>query len=149
MERALISACLLGINCRYDGKNSLVEDVELLKEKYILIPVCPEILGGLSTPRDKSGIVGKNGIPATGDQVFNGSAKVVTEKGVDVTDNFLKGAEETLKIAKFLNVKKAFLKSKSPSCGVERVSFFGEVIKGMGVSACALKSQGVEIFEKN
>jgi len=149
MEKALISACLLGVNCRYDGKNCYFEGLEDLMKEYCLIPVCPEVFGGLTTPRDKSAIVKGDFLPSSAEDVFEGKAKVISEKGVDVTRNFLRGAEETLKIAKIFGVKKAFLKSKSPSCGVQRVSCFGNVIKGIGISAFLLKQNGIETIEKN
>lgn len=102
MERILVSACLLGINCRYDGKNAYRKKVVTsLKDKYIIF-ACPEQLGGFTTPRPKNKIKGK---------------KVISELGVDVTKNFYRGAREFLKIAKRFGVKKLILKSKSPACG--------------------------------
>lgn len=101
----IISACLLGIKCRYDGK-ILKRKVKLSKEKCI--PVCPEQLGGLSTPRLKVKLYAK--------------CKAIDEKGRDVTKNFQIGANEVLKIAKFFRVKKAILKSNSPSCGKDGIT---------------------------
>jgi len=102
MEKVLVSACLLGIKCRYDGKHALRKDlVASLKGKYVIF-ACPEQLGGLTTPRLKNMII---------------RGRVVNEKGIDVTKNFYRGAREFLKIAKRFGVKELILKSKSPSCG--------------------------------
>ena len=120
----LVSACLIGINSRYDGKNSLNERCLKLFKKGELIPVCPEQLGGLPTPREPAEIQ-KNG-------------KVKTKSGKDVTKNFVKGAKETLKIAKTLGIKEAILKSKSSSCG------YGQIYNG--VTATLLKKNGIKII---
>ena len=102
----LISGCLLGLKCRYDAKEKKLPEIEKLIEIYNLIPVCPEQLGGLPTPR----------IPA--ERVNN---KVVNQAGVDVTKEYQLGAEEALKIAKLYNCEKAILKEKSPSCGCGKI----------------------------
>jgi len=132
----LCSACLLGINCRYDGKSkSNKKAIELAKEK-ILIPVYPEQLGGLPTPRE----------PA--EQKGN---KVFTKSGKDVTENFKRGAKEVLKLAKLFNVKKAILKQKSPSCGSGKIydgTFSGKLIKGDGVTAALLKKDGIRVLSE-
>ena len=105
-EKILVSACLLGTNCKYNGNNNLNEKVlEYIKDKEV-IPVCPEIMGGLSTPRPPSEIIGN---------------KVFNNQNQDVTKEYEKGAEETLKLAKLFNVKKALLKAKSPSCGKDKI----------------------------
>ena len=136
-EKILVSSCLLGINCKYDGNNNKNDKVlEYLKDKEV-IPICPEIYGGLQTPRTPSEIVGD---------------KVMTKEKTDVTKEYLKGAEETLKIAKLFNVKKALLKAKSPSCGNNEIydgSFTGIKIKGMGITARLLKENGIEILNEN
>jgi uncharacterized protein YbbK (DUF523 family) len=106
MERILISACLLGLNCRYDGKNAYRKKVvDLLKDKYVIF-ACPEQLGGLTTPRPRTEIKGE---------------KLINELGVDVTKNFYRGAREFLKIARKYRITKLVLKSKSPSCGKKGV----------------------------
>ena len=137
MEKILVSACLLGNNCKYDGTNNKNEKViEYIKDKEI-IPMCPEIYGGLSTPRVPS--------ERKGD-------KVITKNGEDVTVNFLKGAKETLYIAKLFNIKKALLKAKSPSCGngiIYDGSFTHTKIEGYGVTAELLKENGIEIITEN
>ena len=107
----VVSACLLGVNCKYNGKNNDNEKVkEFLKDKEFII-VCPEQLGGLTTPRQPSEINYKDG-----KEVLKGNSKVLSCEEKDVTENFLKGAEESLKIAKIYNCKKALLKESRPSC---------------------------------
>lgn len=134
-EKVLISACLLGVNCKYNGKNNLKE--ELLKdilEKYEVIPICPEVWGGLTTPRDPSEIVGD---------------KVLSNKGKDVTENYKRGAIETLNLAKSLNITKAILRAKSPSCGNGKIydgTFTSTLIDGDGVTTKLLKENGIEII---
>lgn len=129
----LISACLLGVNCRYDGGGKLLKDIEKLKEIYNLIPVCPEILGGLGIPRE----------PA---EIRNG--RVINRKGEDVSQYFIKGAKETLRLTKLLNCKLAILKERSPSCGFGKIydgSFSGKLIDGNGITAELLSKNGIKI----
>ena len=134
MEKILVSACLLGVDCKYNGGNNYNEKVmEYLKDKEI-IPICPEIMGGLPTPRVASEIK---------------DDKVITKDGKDVTANFLKGAEETLKLAKLLGVKKALLKAKSPSCGYKKIydgTFSDTLIDGNGITAELLIKEGFTIL---
>lgn len=130
----LCSACLLGLNCRYDGKGKPNDKIIELAKKELLIPVCPEQLGGLSTPREPAEIVGD---------------RVMTISGEDVTVNFRKGAEGVLVIAKNLNIKEAILKQKSPSCGSGKIydgSFSGSLIMGDGVTASLLKNNGIKVI---
>jgi uncharacterized protein YbbK (DUF523 family) len=110
MKKILISACLLRVPCRYDGKAIPYPKIEALKEKYELIPVCPEELGGLSTPRPPAEIRGD---------------RVITRQGKDVTDAFMIGARKTLEIAQEQKVICAVLKEKSPSCG-KGIPVYGE-----------------------
>ncbi|MEM1539880.1 MAG: DUF523 domain-containing protein [Candidatus Bathyarchaeia archaeon] len=129
----LCSACLLGIKCRYDGRDALNEKVIKLLKTEILIPVCPEQLGGLPTPREPAEI--RNGI-------------VITKSGKDVTENFKRGAEEALKIAKLFGIKEAVLKQGSPSCGCGRIydgTFSGKTVKGDGITAALLKKHGIKV----
>ena len=120
--KILVSACLLGIDCKYNGKNNKNDKIiELLKDHEI-IQVCPEIMGGLPTPR----------IPAEIHQ-----NKVIAKDGKDVTKQYQKGAEETLKIAKLYNCHTAILKEKSPSTGT--------LINGDGITARLLKEHGIKI----
>ncbi len=134
MEKILVSACLLGSNCKYDGTNNKNEKVlKYIKDKEV-IPICPEIMGGLQTPR----------IPS--ERVEN---KVLSKEGIDVTSNFKKGAEEALYLAKLFNVKKALLKAKSPSCGNGLIydgTFTHSKKEGFGVTTELLKKNGIKII---
>ena len=103
----LISACLIGLNCKYNGGNNFKEKALELVKNGEVIPICPEQLGGLTTPRDASEI-----------KIIDGKMHVINNKGIDVTNNFERGAKEVLELAKKLNIKKAILKARSPSCGV-------------------------------
>lgn len=142
----LVSACLLGINCKYDGDNNKHEIVrEYLKGKQFIL-VCPEQLGGLSTPRTPCEIKHGDGI-----DVLLGICKVENKDGEDTTENFTKGAKETLKIAKLYNCTEAILKEFSPSCGSNRIydgTFSGRKIDGQGVTACILKNEGIKIISE-
>lgn len=133
-EKILISACLLGVNCKYDGTNNDNEKVnEYIKDKELII-ICPEIMGGLTTPREPSEILNE---------------KVISKSGKDVTQNFKRGANETLMLAKKFNVKKALLKAKSPSCGCGLIydgTFNGKLIKGDGITTELLKKHGIEVL---
>ncbi|MGB3341685.1 MAG: DUF523 domain-containing protein [bacterium] len=102
----MVSACLLGINCRYDGKNACNKQVASMVDSVRIIFACPEQLGGLTTPRSKNRIVGD---------------RVVNEKGIDVTGNFYRGAREFINIAKKFGVRKFLLKNRSPSCGKQGI----------------------------
>lgn len=130
----LISACLLGVNCRYDGGGKLINQIDRLKEKYNLIPVCPEVYGGLETPREPAEII---------------DGKVINREGKDVTENFIKGANATLHLAKLYNCKYAILKERSPSCGYGEVydgKFSGNLVKGNGITAELLSKNGIKII---
>ena len=136
-EKVLVSACLLGVNCKYDGKNNYSEKIiEYLKDKEI-IPICPEQLGGLTTPRIPSEIR---------------LDKVINKEGIDVTEYFNKGANEVLKLAKKLNIKKAVLKSKSPSCGLGKIydgTFSNNLIDGNGICTELLIKNGIEVINSD
>ncbi len=141
----LVSACLLGFNCRYDGGNNKNEKVlQLLKEKdEPIIPVCPEQLGGLPTPRNPSIV------PEGGEKTLDGEGEVVMRGFGNVTSKFLKGAKETLKLAKIYEIKKAILKSGSPSCGPEKISKnFKEKSEGTGVTAALLQRNDIEVISE-
>lgn len=150
-ERKIIlcSVCLLGVECRYDGKSNLNKKVIELSKREILIPVCPEQLGGLPTPRKPAGIYG-----GLGEDVLKGRATVKTaRKGKDVTKYFIKGAKEILKVAKLLKIKETILKSKSPSCGCGKTWQLNEnlrnrVVVGDGVTAALLKKNGIKIISE-
>ena len=140
----LISACLCGIDCRYDGGSKLDEKATNLFKSGKAILVCPEQLGGMSTPRLSHEI-----IDGTGKDVLEGNAKVLSREGTDSTNEFIKGAEETLKIAKGCGAKIAILKARSPSCGFGTIyngSFSGEKISGNGVAAELLFKNGIRVI---
>ncbi|ERI90792.1 hypothetical protein HMPREF1982_03830 [Clostridiales bacterium oral taxon 876 str. F0540] len=140
----IVSACLCGINTRYDGKSNLNEKViRLLKEGKAVL-VCPEQLGGLSTPRPAHEVSGGDGA-----DVLDGNAKVISIEGDDGTAAFVKGAYETLKIANEVNAEYAILKAKSPSCGFGKIydgSFSGTKISGNGVAAELLRRNGIKVY---
>jgi len=141
----LISACLLGVKCTWNGDDKYKNQraIELSKVET-LIPVCPEQLGGLSTPRAPQEIQG-----GVGEDVLNGKCKVMNKDGRDVTRQFIRGAEETLKITKQLKAGEFIAKSGSPSCGCSQIydgSFSGRLIDGDGVTTALLKRSGVKII---
>ncbi|AKA71895.1 DUF523 domain-containing protein [Clostridium scatologenes] len=140
----LVSACLCGINCKYNGGNNLDSKVlELLKQGKA-IPVCPEQLGGQSTPRPAHEINN-----STGGEVLDGKARIIGPDRDDATAEFLKGAHETLKIAKECGAKVAILKARSPSCGYGKIydgTFTGNKIDGNGVTAELLSRNGLTIY---
>lgn len=134
MESLLISACLLGVNCRYDGGSKTIPELDALKARYQLVPVCPEIMGGLPTPRPPAEIV---------------KGRVMSREGIDVTSEFSRGAEEALHLAQLFNCKCALLKERSPSCGSGIIydgSFTGGLCPGDGICAALLKQHGVTVF---
>lgn len=139
----IISSCLCGVNCKYSGGNNLNNKcLDLLKEGKAVL-VCPEQLGGLPTPRTPSEIQG------TSEGILNGKNKIITKEKIDVTKEFLKGAYETLHIAKLSNINKAILKDGSPSCGVNYVydgNFNGTKIKGKGLTATILAKYGIDVI---
>ena len=146
----IVSACLLGENCKYSGGNNKSENVIKYLEDKEYILVCPEQLGGLSAPRNPSEIITYGN--KDGNDVLSGCTKVLSNKGIDVTKNFIKGAEETLKIAKEHNVKTAILKAGSPSCGYKKIydgTFLGNKIQGMGVTAAILNKENIALLDED
>lgn len=142
----LISACLCGVNCKYNGSNNYNEICDKLFTSGKAILVCPEQLGGLPTPRIPSEIIGESS-----NILNNNNGSVIDKNGNDVTPQFVKGAKETLQIAKKLNIKKAILKDGSPSCGVNYIyngNFNGSKIKGMGITAQLLKESSIDIISE-
>ncbi len=139
MENLLISACLLGVECKYSGgSNALPEEtIEKLRTRYRLIPVRPETAGGLPTPRDPSERLGE---------------RVVSCRGADVTAQFKKGAEAALTLARRYGCTTALMKEHSPSCGSGLIydgSFSGKLVKGDGCAAELLKAAGVSVVGEN
>ena len=138
-EKVLISACLAGINCKFNGENNLLDSgiLDEISKKYHLLFVCPEVFGGLGTPREPAEM--KNGL-------------VVTKTAKDVSENFINGAEICLKIAKLNGCKKAILKARSPSCGSGQIydgSFSKKLIFGDGVAAKLLKENEILVFSED
>ncbi len=139
MEKLLISSCLLGISSRYDGKRKRAindEELSLLVAQFELVPFCPEVYGGLPTPRIPSERVG---------------AEVVMKDGTRVTENYNRGAKEALELCRLLGIKKALLKEKSPSCGKGQIydgTFTGTLVFGNGVCTDLLLEAGIEVFSE-
>jgi uncharacterized protein YbbK (DUF523 family) len=134
MKKLIISACLLGERCRYDGKCKKDMRTDSLAKRYELIPVCPEVMGGLSVPRAPSEIIGE---------------RVINRDGVDVTDNYRLGAERTLAIAKESGAEIALLKERSPSCGKGKIydgSFSGTLKDGDGITVRLLTKEGIAVY---
>ena len=137
MEKIIVSECLLGSPCRYDGSSKPCDEVIALSEKYELIPICPEVMGGLPTPR----------IPA---EIKNG--EVIRKDGVNVTENYKIGAEKSLKIAKENDCKIAILKSKSPSCGCGLVydgTYSKVLVEGNGITADLFIKNEVKVINES
>ena len=144
----MVSACLLGIRCAWDAKARYKKRkvIELLR-KEILIPVCPEQLGGLKTPREFQEIE-----KGSGDDVLDGKSRVKNKIGQDVTRQFIRGAKEALEIAKQYNIKEFIAKSRSPSCGCGSIydgSFSKRLIKGDGVTVALFKRNGIKVISEN
>ena len=132
-----VSSCLLGINCKYNGQSNYNEGIIKLKEKYELIPICPEVLGGLPTPRIPAEII---------------KDKVINQANIDVTRNYQEGAKKALQILKENNITILILKSKSPSCGKDKIydgSFSHNLIDGAGIAAKLFKENNITIYDEN
>lgn len=129
----LVSSCLTGLCTRYDGKLKKNAECLAVIADNIWIPVCPEQLGGLPTPREAAEIVGGNGM-----DVLNGDARVITKSGIDVSREFINGAHQVLTIARQQQIDTALLKSGSPSCAVDNI---------IGVTAALLRLNGIEVTE--
>ena len=138
MEALLVSACLLGFDCKYNGGNNALpaETLQKLRARYRLIPICPELMGGLPVPRTPS--------ERRGD-------RVVSRDGRDVTAEYRRGAELSLRLAQRYDCRKALLKARSPSCGSGQIydgSFSGMLIPGKGITAGLLESKKMEVFSE-
>ena len=136
-QAILVSACLLGVCCRYDGESKPDQNVINLREQFTLIPICPEVDGGLPTPRIPSEGVGD---------------RVLMRDGKDVTDNFRLGAELALERARSFSCSAAVLKARSPSCGSNTIydgSFSGTLTSGDGVATKLLKENGIDVYTEN
>ena len=137
MEKILISACLVGDKTKYDGKSNYNPKIKDLLEKYELVPFCPEVEGGLRTPRNPSERV---------------KDRVKMNNGKDVTKNFVTGAELAVNICLYLGIKVAILKENSPSCGTHKIydgTFSNKLVDGMGVTAEVLKRKGIKVISED
>jgi uncharacterized protein YbbK (DUF523 family) len=137
MVNILVSSCLLGTNCKWNGKNNAKEKVKQLGEHYTLVPFCSEVLGGMPTPRIPSERVGD---------------KVLNQIGLDATKNFKNGAKKVLELAQINKCKYAVLKDHSPSCGVQQIydgNFQRKLIPGKGVTTELLESHGIKCFTED
>ena len=137
----LVSACLVGINCKYSGGNNYNQKIFNLVKEGKAIPICPEQLGGLNTPRKPVEL-----------KVINGKRHAIDNEGNDLTENFERGALEVLNLAKNLNINKAILQPRSPSCGVDKiysVNFDNKLVDGNGILAELLKQNGIDVLTPN
>lgn len=135
--KLVISSCLLGLPARYNGENIVHPLIDALEEKYELIAICPETLGGLSIPREPAELRG---------------SRVLTKSGQDVTQEYEAGAGIALDIAKGLSIKKAVLKERSPSCGYGLIhdgTFTDGMVEGNGICAKLFLENGIEIFRES
>ena len=142
--KILVSSCLAGIPCCYDGEDRLVEEVRELVRAGKAVKACPEVLGGLLSPRPKHELVGGGGA-----EVLKGEAKVISEKGADESASFKAGAEALMEMAKEAGVTIAILKARSPSCGAGKIyngTFMGVTKDGDGVAAALLRENGIKLF---
>jgi len=142
----LISSCMAGLATRYDGNDAYVPALDQLVRAGKAVLACPEQLGGLPTPRPPAEIVGGDGY-----DVLDGKARVIDANGRDVTAAFLKGAEQTLKLARAVGAKQAVLKENSPSCGSSFIydgTFRGEKQSGAGVTTALLERNGIQVISE-
>jgi len=140
----LVSACLIGMYCRYDGATKKIPLLEKLVDEGKALPICPEQLGELPIPRQRAEIKG-----GSGEDVLAGRAEVYTKGREKVTREFLLGAKRTLALAKALGVKAVILKAKSPSCGYGTIysgDFSGKLTSGKGVTSALLEENGIKVF---
>lgn len=143
----LISACLVGENVRYDGKNCETHPLKQLVLAKQAVIICPEIAGGLSTPRLAAEIVGGDGL-----DVLNGHAQVIDQAGHDQRAAFIEGAYQALRLAQHFQVTHVVLKANSPSCGTQQIydgRFSGTRIAGQGVTAALLTQHGFSVMDEN
>ncbi|MBT9173287.1 MAG: hypothetical protein DDT21_01682 [Syntrophomonadaceae bacterium] len=142
----LVSACLLGLNTTHNGGSNFCPDLSLVQEKAVLVPVCPEQLGGLPTPRPPAEITGADGYG-----VLAGEAVVLTASGEDKTAAYLRGACETRRLAETVSAAAVLFKARSPSCGNRHIydgRFSKELRCGPGVAAAALLALGLPVFNE-
>lgn len=135
-----VSFCLLGENCTYNGKNHLINELKFLYDQGIVVPVCPEVLGGLSIPRDPAEIISDDPL------------LIQTIHNQDVTNEYVLGAQKAIKLFLENNVKVAVLKFRSPSCGCDGIydgTFSHTLVEGQGVFAKLCQQEGIKVFHEN
>lgn len=144
-EPVLVSACLLGLPTRYDGTAKRNQDVLdwLARENLVPVPICPEQLAGLATPREQTCF--RRG---DGHAVIAGSGEVVSISGRTMNDLFLRGARTTLLVARLTGCRRALLKERSPSCGVHQIHRGGDIVAGSGVAAALLIDAGITVHSE-
>jgi len=140
-DPVLISACLLGLCCRYDGSSCTRDLLVEFAGRCAVVPVCPEQLGGLPTPRPAAWIEA-----GAGEEVLAGKERVIDEQGEDRSEAFCHGAAESLALARLFACRTAILKERSPSCGVRQISRDGNAVEGRGVTAALLAGEGIELL---
>lgn len=142
-RRSLVSACLVGINCTFRGKNNLDDKIKRLADGGRWIALCPEVFGSLGVPRENIELSGGDG-----NDVLDGKARAMSSSGKDVTKDVIAGARKVLEIVKRYDIKEAVLKSNSPTCGVGQIydGTFSKTLKnGDGVLAALLKRNGIKV----
>jgi uncharacterized protein YbbK (DUF523 family) len=143
----LVSACMLGVACRYDGESCPNAKLNALASRGEVIPICPEVAGGLPTPRPPAEIAGATA-GLDGHAVLDGQTRILRSDGTDVTDQFIAGAQAALAAAQRLGIRRAILKAHSPSCGAGRIPggrFAGSLVSGDGMAAALLKRNGIQV----
>lgn len=145
-DKILISACLLGERVRYDGGDNRVihQQLQRWQQENRLVPICPEVTGGLPIPRPPAEIS-----QGDGHSVLQGEARVISIHGDDVTDSFLAGAKAALALAQKHQCRFALLAARSPSCGNNQIydgHFNGQLVDGAGTTAAMLQQAGIEVF---
>ncbi len=137
----LVSACLLGMPTAYDGQGRARAGLIELAARGLAVVICPEVAGGLPTPRPPAEIVG-----GSGEDVLDGKARVITNEGQDVTEPYLRGARAALEAARRSGAATAILKARSPSCGSRQIHAAGRLIPGQGVTAALLRRAGITVL---
>ena len=147
-DLTLVSACLLGVACRFDGQSCPSEKLTALATRGEVVPICPEVAGGLPTPRLPAEIA-EAFAGLDGHAVWDGRTRVLRSDGVDLTEHFITGAQAALALAQKLGIRRAILKANSPSCGTGSVhdgQFTGRLVPGDGVTAAVLKRNGIQLI---
>ena len=146
-EKILVSACLAGVNCTFRGTNNINDKIKRLADTSGTIALCPEVFGGLGVPRENIELVGGDG-----NDLLDNKARAITQSGRDVTASLIRGANKVLAITKRYDVRKAILKSNSPTCGSGHIydgTFSKKLKSGDGVLAALLKRNGIKVSKEN